>query len=285
MASLTLDPLSGALGARLTGIDASQPLTPEVRDAIRDAWQEHIVLLLPDQELTHPQHVAFTSEFGTPGSRSRDKEKRPEGKSFDEAVMMVSNLRDKDGNPLGSLPDGEMWFHHDACYYPAPDAATFLYAIEVPSTGGNTRFSNMYTAYDNIPEALKRKLEGRQVLQIYNYGTVDKADPDGDLTGVRHGTQPIFIRHRETGRTALYVNRLMTARIEGLSRQDSDTILEELFAISEDPAIIYEHVWTPGDLLIWDNQSSCHARTDFPREERRVLRRCTIQGAPMQAAA
>ena len=73
--------------------------------------------------------------------------------------------------------------HHDPCYYPKPDAATFLYALEIPSKGGNTRFSNMYKAYENLPNDLKTSLKGRRVLQIYNYGTVEKADPDGDLRG------------------------------------------------------------------------------------------------------
>ncbi|MEK9684893.1 MAG: TauD/TfdA family dioxygenase [Rhodospirillaceae bacterium] len=284
MALIEYSLLSEVLGASVRGIDARDPLEPPVRDAIREALNQHIVLVLPNQKLTHPQQVRFTSQFGTPGTRSRDKKLRPEGADFDEAVMMVSNLRDSMGNPLGSLPDGEMWFHHDACYYPKPDAATFLYAIEIPSSGGNTLFANMYEAYERIPQALKQKLKGREVLQIYNYGMVEKVDPDGDLSQVRHGKQPIFIRHRETGRIALYVNRLMTAKIEGLSREDSDNILDELFEIIENPAIIYEHEWAPGDLLIWDNQSSCHARTDFPRDERRILRRCTIKGDLMASA-
>jgi taurine dioxygenase len=284
LTSLTCNPLSDALGASLEGINAALSLDPEMTDAIRNAWQDHIVVVLPNQNLNHRQQVQFTSAFGTPGTRSRDKERRPEGEEFDDSVMMVSNLRDSRGNALGSLPDGEMWFHHDSCYYPKPDAATFLYALEIPSKGGNTRFSNMYKAYENLPNDLKKSLKGRRVLQIYNYGTVEKADPDGDLRGIRHGTQPIFIRHRETGRIALYVNRLMTARIEGIPRSDSEAILDELFSICESPSIIYEHQWKPGDLLIWDNQSSCHARTDFPRDERRVLRRCTIKGEEMLAA-
>lgn len=285
MANLRFEPLSEALGVRLTGVNAAEPLDSATIEAISAAWQNHLVLLLPDQILTHEQQINFTSQFGTPGSRSRAREKRPEGEDFDEAVMLVSNIRDEAGNPIGSLPDGEMWFHHDSCYYETPDAATFLYAIELPDTGGNTRFANMYRAYDTLPAALKQKLEGRQVLQIYNYSTTEKVDPDGDLSPYKHGTQPIFIQHRGTGRTALYVNRLMTARIEGLPRHESDAILADLFDIIEDPANIYEHVWTENDLLIWDNQASCHARTDFPRAQRRMLRRSTITGEAMRAAA
>jgi taurine dioxygenase len=171
-------------------------------------------------------------------------------------------------------------------YVPEPHKATFLYAIKIPSRGGNTWFTNMYQAYDNLPAELKRRLAGRRVLHVYDYGTVGRIDPDtADLSRIKHQWQPAFIANPETGRTALYVNRLMAARIEGLPRAESDDILERLFDVVEDPSIRYEHVWRPGDLVMWDNRCSCHARTDFPREEVRMLRRCTVLGGPVVAAA
>jgi taurine dioxygenase len=192
--------------------------------------------------------------------------------------MLVSNIR-KDGKPIGSLPDGEMWFHHDMCYVAEPHKGTFLYAIEVPNTGGNTRFTNMYKAYDCLPRALKEKLKGRTTLQVYDYMTTVQPDIDGDMSNIHHYTQPIFITNPESGRKALYVNRLMTARIDGLPRDESDAILEELFDIVERPEHVYEHKWTPGDLVMWDNLCSCHARTDFPADQTRLLRRCTVEGS------
>jgi taurine dioxygenase len=176
-----------------------------------------------------------------------------------------------------------MWFHHDTSYYPEPHRATLLYSMKLPSWGGNTCFSNMYKAYENIPRALRDRLEGRKVLQVHDYKRRERLDLDTiDLATVRHQEQPIFITHPATGRKALYISRLMSARIEGFSRSESDAILDELFAISEDPAIVYEHKWRLGDLVIWDNWCSIHARKDFPRDEPRLMRRLTIEGQAMR---
>ena len=108
----------------------------------------------------------------------------------------------------------------------------------------------------------------------------EKVDIGNGLDGIKHEWQPVFVTHPETGRTALYVSRLMTAEIEGLDRGEGDAILEELFDISEDQAVVYEHAWTPGDVAMWDNRCSIHARTDFPASERRLFRRCTVEGGP-----
>ena len=160
-----------------------------------------------------------------------------------------------------------------------------LYAIDLPSTGGHTRFSNMYRAYELIPANLKKQLEGCTALQVYDYHMTKTVDIDGDMSGIHNKSQPIFVKHPETGRTALYVNRLMTARIDGVPRDESDAILEELYAISEAPENYYEHIWTEGELAMWDNYCSCHARTDFPAAERRLLRRCTLLGEKMIPAS
>jgi len=282
--AIEVERLTPTIGARITGVDLSKPLDAATAEAIRRAWLDNIVVVFPGQELTLEQQTDFAGNFGKVGVRSRRAEDRPEGAGYHAGIMLITNIRDEKGQPIGSLPDGEMWFHHDMCYMPEPHKGTVLYAIEIPSRGGNTRFSNMYAAYDAIPAALKKKLAGRTALQVYDYMTTEKVDIDGDLSGIHHRSQPVFVVNPDTGRTALYVNRLMTARIDGLPRDESDAILETLFAITEDPAHIYEHVWTVGDLLMWDNRCSIHARTDFPGEERRLMRRCTIEGAPMIAA-
>jgi taurine dioxygenase len=141
----------------------------------------------------------------------------------------------------------------------------------------------MYKAYENIPATLRDRLEGRKVLQVHDYKRRERLDIDAiDLDAVRHHEQPIFITHPATGKKALYISRLMSARIEGLSRQESDAALDQLFEIAEDPAIVYEHEWKLGDLVIWDNWASIHARKDFPREEPRLMRRLTIEGQAMR---
>lgn len=247
---------------------------------IVDAFSEHLVILFRDQELTEEQQLHFAGYLGEIGRRSLPPDQWPEGRDHNPAIMLISNIREK-GKLVGSLPDGELWFHHDMCYVEVPPKATLLYAVEVPAQGGNTRFANMYKAYDALSDAVKEKISGQKALQIYDYKTTEKVDLEGDISQIAHYLQPVAITHPVTKRKALYVNPLITARIEGLPTQESDALLEELLGFTENPEIIYEHRWRPGDLLMWDNLSSCHARTDFPSSERRLLKRCTLLGASL----
>lgn len=282
--ALQTTPLSPHMGAEVAGVDLSRPLDQATVDAIEAAWLQHIVLIFRGQELSEQDQRRFAAGFGTVGERARPLERRAEGADYDGAFMLITNARDEAGKLLGSLPDGELWFHHDMSYVAEPHKATILYAIDVPDKGGNTRYANMYLAYDNLPETLKQKLAGRKALQVYDFAMTGRVDIDKGIEGIKHQWQPIFVAHPETGRTALYISRLMTARIEGLPRAESDAILEQLFDISEDPAIVYEHVWTAGDVAMWDNRCSIHGRTDFAPTERRLLRRCTVEGGPAVAA-
>ena len=151
-----------------------------------------------------------------------------------------------------------------------------LYAIEIPSKGGNTLFANAYTAYATLPEDLKRRIAGRRALNAYTTDTTLRtASYDDARSSYRH---PVVRTHPATGRKALYVNRLMTREIEGLPREESEAILQKLFDHQEQPKFIYEHVWHPGDILMWDNRCTLHARTDFSADQRRMLRRVTILG-------
>ena len=278
--SISVVPLSDALGAEVRGVDTSAPLDDETRAALIDAWHEHIVLVFRDQDLSEDGQIAFAKLFGQVGERARPVERRPEGADYNAAIMLVSNIR-QNGVPIGSLPDGEMWFHHDMCYVEAPYKGTFLYGIEIPSSGGNTLFANMYKAYDGLSDETKQRIAGLKALQIYDYHQTAQVDVDGDISPYKHWYQHLAITHPATGRKALYVNPLMTAKVDGIARTDSDALLEELFAFADRREIIYEHEWRPGDLVMWDNWCSCHARTDFPETERRMLRRCTILGQPL----
>ena len=277
--SLTIRPVSAAVGAEIEGLDLREPLDEATRGAILDAFHEHVLLLFRGQDLTEDQQTAFATTFGELGKRTVGARfvKSPKD-TYANPVMMVTNRSD-DG-PTGntaSFGDGEMWFHHDTCFYPVPNIVTMLYGMEVTSSGGLTRIANMYRAYDNIPRELRDRLEGRTVLQVYDYNRY-RIDPNVDMSGARSHVQPIIITHPVTGRKALYVNRTMTAHIEGMDRAESDAVLDQLFDIAEDDGIVYDHQWRVGDLLMWDNRCSTHARTDFPAEEARILRRCTVAG-------
>ena len=277
---LDITPISEALGAEVAGLDLRAPLDAATVAAIEDAWHEHIVLVFRDQDLDEDAQLCFAAQFGELGERARPPERRAEGAGYNAAIMLVSNVREN-GVPIGSLRDGEMWFHHDMSYTEAPYKGTMLYGIEIPSVGGNTLFANMYKAYDRLSEATKKRIRGMRALHVYDFALRERVDVAGDISGYKHRIQPVAVTHPVTGRKALYVNPLITARIEDTPADESEKLLDELFEFTRDDRLIYEHVWRPGDLLMWDNWCSCHARTDFSETERRLLRRCTILGQPL----
>jgi len=264
--------LSPALGAEIIGVDLREPLDDATFEQILAAWHQHLVILLRDQKLTEADQVRFAERFGPPAKihTKQFMQKHP-------AVMLISNIRE-DGKPIGALPDGEMHFHTDQCHQERPAMASMLYAIEIPSKGGNTLFANAYLAYETLPVDIKCRLAGLNAVNAYDYdsaATIRGRDVPPDAPSYAH---PVVRTHPATGRKALYVNRLMTPRIEGLPPQESEELLNLLFDHQEQPEFIYEHVWRSGDILMWDNRCTLHARTDFSADERRLLRRVTILG-------
>ena len=275
MAPFETRPLSDALGAEIVGLDILAPIDAGTAAALRAAWTEHIVLLVRAPELSQEAQLRFARCFGEVGARPRPEAERPEdAATVHPAMMLISNVR-VDGKPIGSLPDGEMYFHHDTIFKARPNRGTMLYAIEIPSVGGNTRFSNLYKAYDALPERVRSRIAGRKAHHVYDYVVYNGRGRKGEHAATVDGcSHPVAITHPASGRKALYVDRLMTTRIDGLPEDESDALLAEMFDVAEREAFVYEHAWTPGDLLIWDNLCSAHARTDFPSGERRLLRRC-----------
>jgi taurine dioxygenase len=271
-ATFTVRQLSPALGAEILGVDLRDPIDEGLKQKLLDAWHQHLIILLRNQALDEDAQVRFAETFGPPAKTSS-------GRTFagvkHPSVMLVSNIRE-DGKPIGALPDGEMHFHTDQCHQEVPAKATLLYAIEIPSKGGNTLFSNAYAAYETLPEEIKRRIAGRRALNAYTTDTTLRStNYDDAKSSYWH---PVVRTHPATGRKALYVNRLMTREIEGLLREESEAILQKLFDHQEQPKFVYEHVWRPGDILMWDNRCTLHARTDFSAGERRLLRRVTILG-------
>ncbi|MEE8445428.1 MAG: TauD/TfdA family dioxygenase, partial [Alphaproteobacteria bacterium] len=208
-------PLSPACGAEIVGLDISRTLPEQTIDDIRAAWREHIVLVFRGQELTEPRQLAFAARFGELGQRKQAPDAlraRTEGtEQTDNRVLLVSNKM-VDGKPIGSFGDGDMWYHIDSGYTERPYKYTFLYGVELPSTGGNTLFSNTYAAYDALPADMKDKLAGRKALHIHQYERRKRVDISGDFSASPHWFHPVFITHPETGRKALFVDRLMTRR-------------------------------------------------------------------------
>ena len=274
---LQIRPLSPALGAEIRGVDVSRPLQPATFAAIRDCWHAHGVICLPGQELGEAEQVRFGSHFGelaaTQGEYAISKSH--------PAIMYVTNEKE-DGRYIGALPDGEMFFHSDMCYVERPSMATMLYAMAIPKSGGDTLFASTTRAYDALPEQTKQRLEGLKAVNSYEPGNeapmVGMRLKTGSSSKARSFAHPVVITHPVTGRKALYVNRLMTESIVGMAKEESDALLESLFDHVEQPRFVYEHRWTKGDLLVWDNRCVLHARRDFDASELRKLRRVTVKG-------
>ena len=269
---LAWEPLSAALGAEIVGIDLRQQMDDRTFAQVLDTWHQNLVILLRDQELSEEDQVRFAERFGPPAVIHTRQFVRNH-----PAVMLISNIRE-DGKPIGALPDGEMHFHTDQCHQERPAMASMLYAIEVPSVGGNTLFANCYMAYETLPAEIKRRIDGRKALNAYDYDSAATRRGTRLAPGVPSYVHPVVRTHPATGRKALYVNRLMTVRIEGIPANESEELLQFLFDHQERPEFIYEHVWRVGDLVMWDNRCALHARTDFSADERRLLRRVTILG-------
>ena len=270
-------PLAPAIGAEIEGLDLRRELDEAAFQEVRAAWHERGILLFRGQSLDEDEELRFASRFGpiAPLVTRHDVKFKP-------GVMLVSNIREN-GKEIGVLPDGEMYFHSDQCYAEKPLAATLLFAIEIPKIGGNTLFSNQYAAYETLPEEVKRRIAGLKAMNVYDYGsnaTIRKGSlraqaERGEVPCFAH---PIVRTHPETGRKALFLNRLMTDYVVGMGPAESDALLGYLFEHQEDRRFVYEHVWRTGDLMMWDNRCTLHARTDFPTTERRLLRRVIVQG-------
>ena len=275
MPSFDVIPLSPSIGAEVTGLDLTFPLEQGTVAALRDQWLEYQVLLFRQQALSEQQQVRFARCFGeptVPGSAKRFAN-QPD---HEPAVMLIGNIREN-GKIIGSLPDGELQFHSDSAFLDTPLMATLLYGVDIPSRGGNTLFANTYAAFDALPVDLKKRLDNLEAVNIYDYATQVRTGKL-DRAKAPFAAHPVIRTHPETGRKAVYVNRLMTEEIVGLPEPESDAILDELFELVERRALCYEHVWRKGDLVIWDNRCVQHARTDFPSEERRLLKRVGLIG-------
>jgi alpha-ketoglutarate-dependent taurine dioxygenase len=270
--------VDAVLGAEVEGADL-RALDEETWPAIHRAWLEHQVLLFRDQRLTDEQLVSFSRRFG-------DLDQAPvqeTGRRFVDGIpeiYVVSNVV-QDGVPIGSLGSGEAVWHTDMSYLPDPPKASALYALEVPAQGGDTIFCSMYAAWADLPAPLQRRIEALRVKHdgTYNSGGYVRqgVTPTGDPRTSPGTLHPIVCEHPETGRRALYLGRRRNAYIEGLPLDESDRLLDEIWAHATREALTWRHRWRVGDLVLWDNRCTMHRRDAFDPAARRVMHRTQIK--------
>jgi taurine dioxygenase len=275
---ISVKPTGHGIGAEITGIDLQKRLSPEQRNSLASIWNEHLVLLFRQQPVTDQQLMAFAQNFGDLAQASSSDAASKFG-GYDGVppeIGVVSNII-KAGKSIGGLGAGEAAWHSDTSFVEFPLAGSFLHALEVPPTGGDTSFSNMYAAYEGLSEDLRTKIQGRRCLHNYAYtsagslrvGYADTADPS-KAPGACH---PIVRTHPDTGRKALFPGRRLGAYILGLSVDDSERLLDELWEYIENSTSTWTHRWTTGDLIIWDNRCTLHRRESFDPSARRLMHR------------
>jgi taurine dioxygenase len=269
---ITIQTVSSALGASITGIDLSVVLDADQLATIRQAFLDHHLLVFPDQDLSDDDHIRICEIFGPVQPERMNPNVADKAKP---GVHFVSNTR-----PDAILPHGDIVFHMDQVQYETPCLAMSLYGIEVPSSGGETLFSNACAAYDALSDTMKQRLATLRCFNCYLY---DSPNVMRRVTvreeNAPRAIHPVVRTHPETGRKAIHVSRLSTDYILDLEEGESDTLLEELFTTLEDESFVYQHAWNAGDLVIWDNRCVMHARNDYDSvNERRLLRRIAVMG-------
>ncbi len=277
MGKVEFTKLSQHTGAEIKGVDLRRPIEPDIAREIYDIFVEHCVVLFRDQDLTQDDLVRATANFGDLADPGRPPEFRPVGmEKMNPQIMLITNIRE-DGKPIGALPDGEMWFHHDTIHRELPTKATMLYSVAVPTFGGETVFSNLFAAYKELPDDLRAKIDGRMARNAFSFNSTYKDDPNA-VAARNEAIHPAVRTHEDNGRKAIYLNRLMSQQLIGLPEDESQAVLDRIFDHIEQPKYLYEHQWRKGDALMWDNRSSIHARKDFPADQIRLMWRTVIKG-------
>jgi taurine dioxygenase len=286
MPRLTVTPLAPALGAEVSGLDLHAPVDADTFAQVRDAWNKHLVLRFRGQLLTDPELLAISRMFGTLDPPGPNPYGKPFLTDFPE-INVISNVK-VNGAPIGNLGDGEAVWHCDMTYIDNPPRAALLHALEIPPGGGDTFWSNMYLAYETLPERMKKRIAGLRAIHDATYnsagmmrkGMKEVTDPR-EAPGSRH---PLVIRHPDTGRAALFLGRRRNSYVLGLELAESDALLDELWAHATQPEFTFRQVWQQGDLMLWDNRCTLHRRDSFDPESRRIMHRTQIKGPVIEAA-
>jgi alpha-ketoglutarate-dependent taurine dioxygenase len=276
---LELNPLSPAFGIEARGVDLVQPPSDRAFREIEQAFFEAQVLVLRGQRLRARQFLEFARRFGPPEPHVIDQFHHPE-----HADILILSNRTRNGEPVG-LADAGTYFHTDYSYLDVPARCTILYSIEVPKKGGDTLFADQYAAYDDLPETMKRRIDG--LIGLHHYGNRDDLDERSrtvasvlteeqkqKMTWVRH---PIVRRHPVTGRKALYAVSGTSFAIEGMPEGEALALLDELKQHATREKYQLRLRYGVGDLVIWDNASLLHSATLTDRDDPRTLWRITIK--------
>jgi taurine dioxygenase len=270
------------IGVEVTGVDVKS-MDEATWNRIYQAWLDYNILCVRDQDLTIPDFIRYSERFGPVTPHPSKSTRHPE---YAKITMLGINKRDAGGKLIDAIyRRGAEGWHTDGAYNQAPFKATQLYALAIPSRGGDTLFANGYAAYEALPERLKERLDG--VIGAFSYGGKKGKSAllnpeDQDWTPVYHR---VIRTHPETGRKSLYFDPGKIVRIEGADDAESEQLIADLKGYMIQPDAEYHHKWAKGDIVIWDNRCSYHrAAGDYPPEEDRIHWRVSINDYGVEIA-
>src|SRR5690349_6864254 len=271
--------LGEGFGLEARGVDLAQPIPEEAFRTLWNAFFAAQVLVIREQKLSATQFLSFARRFGRPEPHVIDQFHHPEHAD----ILILSNRR-KNGQPIG-LADAGTYFHTDYSYLQVPARATMLYSVEVPKAGGNTLFANQYAAYDDLSDAMKRRIA--PLIGVHHYGNRKVADEmsrvaASPLTDEQKAkmpliTHPLVRPHPVTGRKALYAVSGSSYGIVGMPDDEAVALLDELAAHATQPKYVLSYRYRVGDVVIWDNASLLHSATLTDPDDPRTLWRITIK--------
>jgi taurine dioxygenase len=276
---MKINPINRDFVADVDGIDIGT-ISDEDFEAVYQAWLQFGVLRLHNQPLDEEGLQRFSRRFGP-------LEERPMGRLPAEArakiknryVTQLSNIVEN-GKPIGGLGNSEANWHSDMTYVETPPPASILLGIEIPEVGGNTYFADQQAAYEALPEALRTRVETLSIKHDAAHTSVGSLRPGfeafDDPRQAPGAVHPVIRTHEETGKKVLYLGRREWAFVPGLSLDDSEALLDELWSYAAIKSNTWGQQWQPGDLIVWDNRRVLHRRDDFPADSRRLMKRCQV---------
>jgi taurine dioxygenase len=255
-------PLGASLGAEIIGADLASPLNPGAMEAIKRALQDHLVIVFRDQQLQPADQIRFGEQLGV----LTEHPVFPHLQGYPPLIEIRNH-----GKPYAV---NEHW-HTDVSFAPRPPAFTILYALTMPTVGGDTQFANQYLAYEGLSTGMKKMLQGLRARHT-GAGTARLAGKAADQAP--SSMHPVVRTHPETGRQALYVCKAFTESFEDMTAAESAPLLNWLFAQSARYEYTFRHTWRPRDLVVWDNRCALHYAIHDHGDAKRLLHRCTVEG-------
>ena len=277
--TIKVNPLGGALGAEISGIDLNEAISDEQLTEVRQVFGQYAVIFFRNQNLSPENEIRFAKRWGEINTNRffSSVEGYPQ-------IALVVKEPDQKNNIGGS-------WHTDHSYDIAPALGSMLFAHEVPVSGGDTVFASMYKAYETLSDGLKSTLSNLRARHssVHVFGAARAANGNDDTVGriknpeaaTQEAIHPVVINHPETGRRSLYVNPGFTLGFEGWSDEESKPLLEYLYAHAARPEFTCRFQWKAGSIAFWDNRATWHLAVNDYQGHRRMMHRITIEGIPL----